>query len=83
MAATPERWQRIQDLLDQSLNLPLDQVQPFLAEQCAGDTELLREVERLHHACQSAESFLADPPALLASALLVDGPAPPPQRIGP
>jgi len=44
---TPERWQRLQELLDAVLALPPDRRDALLADECAGDAELRRQVESL------------------------------------
>ncbi len=44
---TPERWQRIEELFNQSAELPLDERTLFLDHACAADPDLRREVETL------------------------------------
>ena len=44
---TPERWQQVKSVLEEVLEKPSDARQQFLAENCAGDSELVREVESL------------------------------------
>ena len=39
-----ERWKRVEDLLQSALQLPADQQEEFLRQQCGGDSELLEEV---------------------------------------
>ena len=42
---SPERWQKIKGILEQAIEISPDQRSGFLAEVCAGDAELLNEVE--------------------------------------
>jgi eukaryotic-like serine/threonine-protein kinase len=58
-----KRWARIDHLLDQAMERPPETRAAFLAAACAGDDELLREVESLLAAHSHSESFL-DTPAL-------------------
>ena len=44
---TPERWQKVDRLLNEALAKPLEERDAFLAAACANDEELLREVESL------------------------------------
>ncbi len=81
--SVPERWQQIQQLLDEALSLPAAEVPAFLASTCAGDADLHGEVERLYAACQSAQEFLVEPPAQLVSALLDESNIDTQQRVGP
>jgi serine/threonine protein kinase/tetratricopeptide (TPR) repeat protein len=60
---TPERWQQIDQLLDAALQRNPDERSPFLAEACAGDESLRREVESLLAAHNQAATFIeASPP---------------------
>jgi hypothetical protein len=43
----PERWRQIERLYRETLDQPPGQRTDFLAEACAGDQQLLREVESL------------------------------------
>ncbi len=79
----PERWQRVQELLDGALNLDPDQVGPFLDTACVGDHELRDEVEHLVEACRRAEGFLVEPPTRLVAALFDDSRIEDQRRIGP
>ena len=44
---TPERWQRVSELYEAVLDRPAGEREAFLAEMCAADTGLRREVESL------------------------------------
>jgi len=66
---TPERYQQINRLLDEALVRPAPQRAAFLAEACAGDEALRREVESLLGACAEAGSFIERPPAEAAELL--------------
>jgi serine/threonine-protein kinase len=46
-SSSPDRWRRIENLFLQASELPPGARVAFLAEQCAGDAELRREVESL------------------------------------
>ena len=46
-AVTPERWRRIEALLDAALQRKPDERPDFLAETCGSDEPLRREVESL------------------------------------
>jgi len=57
----PERWQRIEHLYHAALERDADQRASFLAEACADDVSLRREIEALLAANDEASSFLAAP----------------------
>jgi len=48
---TPTRWQEIERVYHAALERPLTERAAFLAESCAGDAELRREVESLLDQC--------------------------------
>ncbi|MCI0485374.1 MAG: serine/threonine protein kinase [Blastocatellia bacterium] len=56
-----ERWDRIEDLLQYTLDLVPDERAAFLEKACAGDTELRREVESLLSNEAKARSFIESP----------------------
>jgi eukaryotic-like serine/threonine-protein kinase len=58
---TPERWRRVEELYDAALMRGADSRDAFLADACAGDEELRREVESLLTQPVSAEGFLEAP----------------------
>src|SRR5215475_9610178 len=57
----PERWQHIDKLLGEALELEADQRSPFLDQACAGDQELRRKIEALLAAHKQAENFIETP----------------------
>ncbi len=65
-----ERWVKIDHLLDQAMERPPERRADFLAEACAGDDELRREVESLLEAHSHSESFLSTPALDLAARFL-------------
>ncbi len=58
---TPERYQRIQWLVDIASQLDPERRRAFLDRECAGDEELRREVERLLSADARTNSFMETP----------------------
>jgi hypothetical protein len=58
---TPERWQQIENLCHEALARPADARAAFLAEACAGDAALQREVESLVRQESSAADFMSEP----------------------
>ncbi len=61
---TSERWARIDQLLDEAMELPLAERPAFLDQACAGDQELRAEVESLLDAHEQAEAKFLKAPAL-------------------
>jgi serine/threonine protein kinase/Tol biopolymer transport system component len=69
---TPERWQRVRDVLEQSLELAPEKRARFLDVACASDHSLRDEVQSFLSADEKAASgFLESPP--LRSSLLTPG----------
>jgi eukaryotic-like serine/threonine-protein kinase len=62
----PERWKRVDGVLQAALALPAEQQGEFLHRECANDPELLEEVRSLVSSDRGAESFLAQPIANFA-----------------
>ena len=62
----PERWKKVDDLLQSALQVPAAQQDEFLRRECANDTALLREVQSLLKADRAAGHFLAPPGIHLA-----------------
>ncbi len=60
----PERWQKIDQLLDALSACPLTQQAQLLDEACAGDEALRREVVALLAAQQNVKGLLKTPPAI-------------------
>src|SRR5215510_8430205 len=57
----PERWQRIDRLLDDLLELPPGERAEFLAKACGDDAELLAQVKGLLQAHEQSNGFLNEP----------------------
>ncbi|HEX6900387.1 MAG TPA: protein kinase [Thermoanaerobaculia bacterium] len=68
----PERWRRINEVLDQALELPPEELPAFLDRSCAGDADLRAAVEKLLAADRQAgdHGFLGSPAEETASLLL-------------
>ena len=58
---SPDRWNKVDRLLQSALERPSAERLAFLREACAGDQDLEREVQSLLSAGQEAGSFLEDP----------------------
>ena len=56
-----ERWKRVDELLQAALQVPAEQQEEFLRQQCAGDAVLLEEVQSLLTSHRKAGSFLESP----------------------
>ena len=69
---TPERWSEVERLYHAARGRPAGQREVFLAEACAGDAELRREVESLLDQA-SGERFLREP-AVAVSAQTINQP---------
>src|SRR2546425_13359249 len=67
----PERWQQIDELLQSALAQAPAERPDFLAQACAGDEPLCREVESLIASHELAKSFLGAPVSQIAAELLV------------
>ena len=63
-----ERWKRVDELLQAALQVPADQQEEFLRQQCGGDGELQQEVSSLLISHHDADNFLDQP--LIESAAL-------------
>lgn len=68
----PERYQRIQSVLQAALEKEPGQRSVFLNQACAGDESLRRQVESLIVSGEQAESFRESPAAEMASKLITD-----------
>jgi eukaryotic-like serine/threonine-protein kinase len=78
----PERWRRVQAILEEAFELPPAERAGLLERACAGEPALRAEVEALLAADGEAEGFLDGPPGRYAASLLADvlgeeGAAPP------
>ena len=69
---TPEKWQRIERLYHEALQLARADRAPFLKTSCEGDEQLLHEVESLLDSHDFAPSFIDSPPDDVAASLLAD-----------
>jgi TolB-like protein len=69
-APSSERWVAIVPLLDAALELPRERRPAFLAERCAADPGLRRDVERVLAAMDEADSFLTDSASAFVSPLV-------------
>lgn len=59
---TPEKWQKIKSVFEQTQDLPPDEREPFLKKACGGDADLRAEVEKLLGSLEEADtSFLEEP----------------------
>jgi len=67
---TPERYQQIGEIYHSALELGPTQRVAFLAQACAGDEELLREVESLIASDEQAGEFIQAPALEVAAELL-------------
>ncbi len=67
---TPERWQQIEQLYHAALEREAGARAGFLAESCAGDEDLLTEVETLLAEEQQAATFIEKPALHLAAHVL-------------
>jgi hypothetical protein len=71
---TPERWQRVEEILQATLDCPVPQRSELLAQVCAGDAELERETTSLLEAHDAAGEFLEQSALELdANVLIRDG----------
>ncbi len=66
----PERWQRVETVLDAVLARDRAEWPRLLEETCGADPELRREVEALLSQESRADGFLAAPPGAVAAALV-------------
>lgn len=71
---TPERWQQVELLFHSTLARERGQRAAFLAQACAGDEPLLREVESLLSFHDRPDSFVETPASDLAAELLARRP---------
>src|SRR5688572_7754844 len=81
----PERWRRLEGLLDAALDLPVAEREPFLRRECADAPELIGEVSAILRAGERPGSVLDTPAHRLAGPLLPDDSLAPaaPTRVGP
>ncbi len=67
---TPERWRRVEELYDSALEHEDSERPEYLREACAGDAELLRQVESLLACEKPAEKFIEVPAVAMAARAL-------------
>jgi serine/threonine protein kinase/tetratricopeptide (TPR) repeat protein len=56
-----DHWQRLKEVLDEVEDLPADQRQDYLYEACAGDADMLRELQSLLIFDDDMEEFIEEP----------------------
>src|SRR3989442_10629190 len=66
----PERYQRLQALLESAFEREPDERVSFLNEACGGDESLRRQVESLLESYEQAGSFLESPAAQVGAPLV-------------
>lgn len=69
---SPERWQLIEKIYHLALEREPNRRVSFLAEACADDEELRREVESLLASHDQAASFIEHPPADIAAGMVAE-----------
>ena len=67
---TPDQWQQIESVLQQTLDLPTDERRVFLADVCARDEQIGREVSSLVAAHDESHDFIEEP-AIVSDAELI------------
>ena len=82
---TPERWQRVEAVLQAALDRPPAERAAFLTDVCAGDYELERETNSLVEAYDDANDFFAAPAIAQDARIIInsDGQMHPGREIGP
>jgi serine/threonine protein kinase len=58
---TPERWQKVEEILQAALDRPHAERALFLSEECSGDDQLQRETSSLIDAYDEAGDFIEEP----------------------
>src|SRR5688572_8230637 len=83
----PERWRRIEDLLDAALDLDAAGRATYLARECADAPDVAAEVAAIIAAGERSDSLLDSSAAKLGAPLVPDDDAVPvvpmPRRVGP
>src|SRR5215510_11027608 len=70
----PERWRKIDQLLDAAMEREPDERAAFLEFACAGDQSLRLEVESLLRSDEAAESFIEKPAVALVAEVIAGQP---------
>ena len=68
---TPDRWQKVESVLQEALDRPPADRVSFLDEVCAGDDELLKEANSLIDAYEHAGNFIEEPAITQDAHLLI------------
>ena len=68
MTMTPDRWQRVQEVLAEATQLGPGSRREFLDQACRSDSELRQEIESLLSSLEAASSGFLDSPAIDAAA---------------
>jgi serine/threonine-protein kinase len=69
---TPDRWRQVEDICHAALTRPAEEHTAFLANACAGDAVLLREVESLLAHASHAAGFMSTPAAAMPGTASAD-----------
>ena len=64
---TPERFRRVDELVSQALDRPAQERAEFIRFACAGEDDLLVEVESLLASHEKRDGFLGEAPGRLAA----------------
>jgi serine/threonine protein kinase len=72
-----ERWRQLDQLLDAVLERAPAERAALLAEACAGDEALRRQIESLLRSAEAVEGFIETPAVALAAELMAEKQAPP------
>ncbi len=82
---TPERWQKVEEVLQAALDRPAAERSEFLRDVCAGDEELAHETASLIDAHDDAEEFFSEPAFAHDALVIIDNHEPEsgPREIGP
>ena len=81
----PERWRRIEALLDAAFDRPEAEREEFLRRECAEEPALVSEIMAILRAGEQSGSLLDTPAPRFGASLLNEGEvnAPAPERVGP
>ena len=68
-----ERWNMLEPLLDEALELDTEHRSTFLDEACRGNAVLRAEIDALLAACEKGDEILSAPAAVAYAPLLAEG----------